>query len=582
MAEFPAHLFKMEGDPSAIRSSATRWQSFGSAATQAASQITRLDTSQFVGPEGDLFRQGLNAQMPAHLRITGDAFGKVSTGLRTFADKLSSLQDRMRPLAQRAPALWAALQAAQDRVDRAERADRQHEQELANRPPEAANQPDPYRSDSGPAGAALSQARREWDECVRQAGTLRSELSTAVRDCVQVINEAKDLRFKENPKWWDLKGQFTNFVRGNRELLQQLSGALKVVSLVAGLLSFIPVLAPIMGPIAIATGAAALLIDASIYAATGEGSLTNLLIDAALTVVPIGRLAMLGRRLPMVARAFSSVANRGRNMASVARWGLANPRANGIEALKRLVRLDPIDVACGDMVLTQTDVELPGALPLLLSRTHLSSYRMGSWFGRSWASLLDMRLEADETGVYVTTDDGMTLVYPATDDDGAARLPLEGPRWSLARETDADGYSVTDPWRGWTWHFRPAPDDPVGQLPLAALTDRNGHRIDVVRDSAGVPVELVHSGGYRVLVRTEENRVVGLDLAGEGTATELVRFAYDESGDLIEVVNSSGLPLRFEYDVEGRITRWADRNGTEYRYTYDEEGRCVATTGTDG
>ncbi|MEU8185376.1 hypothetical protein AB0B85_33585, partial [Micromonospora sp. NPDC049044] len=71
MAEFPAHLFRMDGDPSAVRSSAGRWQGFGAAASQAAAQITGLDTSQFVGPEADLFREGLNAQMPGHLRVTG-------------------------------------------------------------------------------------------------------------------------------------------------------------------------------------------------------------------------------------------------------------------------------------------------------------------------------------------------------------------------------------------------------------------------------------------------------------------------------------------------------------------------------
>ncbi|MFI6231341.1 DUF6531 domain-containing protein [Micromonospora echinospora] len=581
MAEFPAHLFRMEGDPSAIRSSAGKWHGFGAAATQAASEITGLDTSQFVGPEGDQFRKGLNASMPGNLRVTGDAFGRVATSLRTFADALSGLQDEMRPLAQRAPGLWAALQAARGRAERARDADARHEREVAARPPED-TEPDTYRSDSGAAGADLSQAQREWDACVAAANGLRTRQTTAVRDCVRVINEAKDLRFRENPKWWNLKGQFTNFVRDNQELLQKLSGALKIVSLVAGLLSFIPVLAPVMGPIAIAAGATALLIDASVYAATGKGSLTQILIDGVLTVVPIGRLAMLGRNLPRVAQAFSSVANRGRNMSSVARWGLANPRANGIEATKRLARLDPIDIACGDMVLTQTDVELPGALPLVLSRTHLSSYRMGSWFGRSWASTLDMRMEADETGVYVTSDDGMTLIYPVSEGGGPARLPLEGPRWPLEPGTEVGGYAVSDPWRGWRWHFRPVPADPTGQLPLVALTDRNGHRVDIVRDAQGAPVELVHSGGYRVLVRTEQNRVVGLALADGSDATELIRFAYNASGDLTEVVNSSGLPLRFDYDDEGRIVRWADRNGTEYRYVYDGAGRCVATSGTGG
>ncbi|WP_433126614.1 DUF6531 domain-containing protein [Micromonospora sp. CA-240977] len=586
MAEFPAHLFRMDGDPSAIRSSAGRWEGFGSAASQAAGQISGLDTSQFVGPEADLFREGLNAQMPGHLRVTGDAFGRVSAGLVAFAGSLSSLQDRMRPLAQRAPGLWAALQAARGRSDRAEQADKRHEREVADRPPEQAAEPDTYRSDAGAAGTALSQAQRDWDECVAQAGALRGELATAVRDCVRVVNDAKGLRFKENPKWWDLKGQFTNFVRDNQELLAQLSGALKIVSLVAGLLSFIPILAPIMAPIALGAALLASAIDLSIYAATGKGSLKTILIDVGLNLLPgVGKLARLGAgalKGGRIAHAFSSVAARGRSMASVARAGLANPRGFGIEAIKRLARLDPIDVACGDMVLTQTDVELPGALPLLLSRTHLSSYRLGSWFGRSWASTLDQRIEVDDAGVYVATADGMALIYPVGADGRPDRLPTEGPRWPLEQDPAEGTYRVTNPAQGWTWHFGPVPGSLAAQLPLVALTDRNGHRVDVRHDDSGAPVEVVHSGGYRVRVRTEENRIVGFDLGGGDTDTELVRFDYNEAGDLTEVVNSSGLPLRFDYDIDGRVTRWADRNGTEYRYAYDEDGRCVATSGTGG
>src|SRR4051794_35296764 len=99
MAEFPAHLFRIDGDPSAIRSSAGKWSVFAIAATSASDEITRMDTTQFVGPEGDLFRDGLHAEMPGHLKITGRAFGDVSTALSTFAGSLSSLQDQMRPLA---------------------------------------------------------------------------------------------------------------------------------------------------------------------------------------------------------------------------------------------------------------------------------------------------------------------------------------------------------------------------------------------------------------------------------------------------------------------------------------------------
>jgi YD repeat-containing protein len=280
-------------------------------------------------------------------------------------------------------------------------------------------------------------------------------------------------------------------------------------------------------------------------------------------------------------------------MASLAGSTLSKMREKAVEVTKRIFRQDPIDVASGDMVLTQTDVELPGLLPLALSRTHISSYRLGTWFGRSWASTLDQRIEVDADGrVCFATADGMVLVYPAAASDaaGAGRplLPVEGPRWPLTRDADGGAYTVSDPVRGWSWRFAAPlsadgrrPGDPV-QWPLTAVTDRTGHRIDFVYDADGAPVEVVHSGGYRIRVQTEDHRVVGLTLLGGGrgqaggtggasgsggpgvggpgggrtaieTETELVRFGYDEAGDLTEVVNSSGQPLRFTYDAEGRM-----------------------------
>jgi hypothetical protein len=49
-----------------------------------------------------------------------------------------------------------------------------------------------------------------------------------------------------------------------------------------------------------------------------------------------------------------------------------------------------VDVATGEMVMPAVDVSLPGELPLLLARTHLSTYRRGLFFGPSWASTLEI------------------------------------------------------------------------------------------------------------------------------------------------------------------------------------------------
>ncbi|RXS83813.1 type IV secretion protein Rhs, partial [Streptomyces sp. TM32] len=73
---------------------------------------------------------------------------------------------------------------------------------------------------------------------------------------------------------------------------------------------------------------------------------------------------------------------------------------------------DPIDMATGRMILPQTDVTLPGSLPLIFTRTFESSYRTGRWFGPTWMSTVDQRLEIDAEGVILIGEEGNFLLYP--------------------------------------------------------------------------------------------------------------------------------------------------------------------------
>ncbi|MDQ4036944.1 MAG: type IV secretion protein Rhs, partial [Actinomycetota bacterium] len=154
------------------------------------------------------------------------------------------------------------------------------------------------------------------------------------------------------------------------------------------------------------------------------------------------------------------------------------------------------------------------------------------------------------------------------------------------------GYAITDPERSQTLHFAPinalVAASPRAMLPLRAITDRAGHRIDLDYDASGTLTEIRHSGGYRIGVQTSDGRITALRLlrAGGDTSHEgeltLIRYGYDERGWLREVINSSGLPMRFDYDGVGRLTGWRDRNDVAYHYLYDEAGRCVRTSGADG
>ncbi|MEV6765251.1 DUF6531 domain-containing protein [Streptomyces sp. NPDC051105] len=261
--------------------------------------------------------------------------------------------------------------------------------------------------------------------------------------------------------------------------------------------------------------------------------------------------------------------------------------------VKTFVR-DPIDVATGDMALSRTDVSLPGVLPLVLERTHISSYRWGGWFGPTWASTLDQRVQADEEGFVYAAADGARLCFPVPDPETntPVRPQTPGSRLTLSWDTETDGaVRVTDPDTGLVHVFHspvPAAGETAVDLPLQHILDRNGNRITVLYARGDIPSAVVHSGGYRIALDHDpaRSRITGLRLLDPGRpdrpGTTLLTFAYDEHGHLTGETNSSGLPMRYAYDADGRVTSWTDRNDTTYWYRYDDRGRVTATGGTGG
>ncbi|MFF3781132.1 putative T7SS-secreted protein [Streptomyces sp. NPDC001933] len=256
-----------------------------------------------------------------------------------------------------------------------------------------------------------------------------------------------------------------------------------------------------------------------------------------------------------------------------------NPDPNSNQCSNVKCAGDPIDVATGRMLLPQTDIVLPGSLPLVFERVFDSSYRAGRWFGSGWSSTVDQRLEIDAEGVVFSCNEGSLLAYPHPA-PGVPVMPTHGRRWPLDRVDD--GYTITDPETGHVRHFV---DQPGGELALLAqIDDRNNRWITFEYDETGAPTSIVHHGGYHLKLTTNDGRITALHLAGaapDGTDQEILHYGYTD-GHLTEVTNSSGKPLRFGCDEQGRITSWTDTNGSRYEYVYDEHDRCVYQTGTNG
>ncbi|MFG1606762.1 RHS repeat-associated core domain-containing protein [Actinoplanes sp. NPDC049265] len=532
--------------------------------------------------EGDFapkFRQVLG-ELPDELIKLGRAYRGAGEALSAFAGSLEDIKTRASGALRKGTDAYASYQGAVREVRALLPPDRQY----AVASGLSLNQ---HTIDAATVGLdeglrqqiryAVQRARFAQDDrdrarrLAQDAARMRGE---AENQCVKRIHDALDDSGIKNRSWlqkaWHTVTEHVTW-----------DDFVDFCSLAATVLTVVALIAT--GPFAAVLVAIALALSVFVFANTlvdfvrGRASLFDVL-NEGIGILPAGKVAKLVAKLrgttKAVVPAGKLVKGAIRVGAKSLREAVVSVRKNAIPLARKVLCRDPIDVATGAMVLAQTDLTLPGVLPLTLERVHLSDYRSGGWFGGSWMSTLDQRLELDPRGILFAAADGSILVYPDPGDGPV--LPEEGPRRPLSRA--GDEFVVTDPATGHTLHFAAA--GPIATtLNLVGFGDRNGNRVDVAwRD--GAPAELRHIGGQTVLVETAAGRITALHLPDAGVT--VVRFGYDGTGRLTEVYNSSGRPLRFEYDLDGRIVAWHDRIGTSYRYTYDAHGRCVHTSGSDG
>ncbi|WP_326722752.1 DUF6531 domain-containing protein [Streptomyces sp. NBC_00243] len=434
------------------------------------------------------------------------------------------------------------------------------------------------------AQSDVSTAQDALDAAKKMAADARTMREEAAREAKTKIDEASDAGIR-NRKWWEEVGDwFTD----NWDTIVTVC---KVVVAVLGIIAMI-IGGPILGVIVL-VAALVVLADTLNKYAKGQASLWDVAF-AALDCIPgmkglttLGGLAK-GLKGGMAAMkglrgGLKGMGLAARGLGKNARGMLADGARGAFNRLQNVVRRggsDPVDMATGKMFLPQTDVELPGLLTLAFERRVESGFATGWWFGPSWSSTVDQRLEIDAEGVVFVTEDGLLLAYPHPDRPGSPVLPDAGPRWPLSRPADG-GYTVTDPVTGQTRRFA----TPSGGLALLErISDRNGHTIDFHYDNAGTPTDIRHSGGYHLKLTAEDGRITALALAGaaeDGSDVTVKRYGYTD-GNLTEVVNSSGLPLRFTYDERLRVTSWTDTNDSRYAYTYDAQDRCTAEGGEAG
>ncbi|WP_326711402.1 DUF6531 domain-containing protein [Streptomyces sp. NBC_01474] len=569
----------VHGNPGDIRASASHLKDFHKAFDKVGGGMRALDSSHWHGEAARTFRRKF-AMHPGKWLHAADACDKAGKALDTYADTVKWAQGQ----AQDAIDLYKKGKHASDQAVETynNRVDAYKAALKADKDP--GPRPDPFKD---PGTADIKHAREKLAEARRQ----RNEAgATATRAVKAALAHAP----AEPPPLDRLKSDVADNVQATTtELTHVAGGALKGT---AGILNFVRGLNP-EDPYNITHPAAYVQnVNLTLAGLASTATHPDRAAKDAYKSFKEDPSEFGGRMLPelfgskglgLAKGGIRAGVERGAKEAAEsaaersARKKLGEDPAQHTRPEESVVNknTDPVDLATGKMYLPQTDVALPGTLPLLFTRRVESGYHLGRWFGPSWSSTVDQRLEIDSEGVVFVTADGLLLPYPHPA-PGLPTLPTHGPRHPLDRVDD--GYTITDPVTGRVWHFA---DRGTDLAVLEQIDDRNGNWLTFEYDAEGTPLRIIHSGGYHLKVTTEGGRVTSLHLAGagaDGSDEELIRYGYCEDGHLTEVTNSCGLPLRFTYDDEGRVISWTDTNDRSYTYEYDDQDRCVAEGGSEG
>ncbi|WP_200304288.1 putative T7SS-secreted protein [Streptomyces adelaidensis] len=567
----------IHGNVGRIQESAKHLKDFHTAFDKVADGMGKLDSSRWKGLAADTFREKF-AMHPKKWRYASDACDQAAKALDSYADTVKwaqgQAQDAVDAYKAGVKASNAAVDAYNAKVDTYNAKVKSGE----DPGPKPAGFDDPGKSDIARAHDLLKEARRQRNEAARTAATsVKAALEHAPAELPPALRLAAEITDYGASRSTELLHVAGGVVKGGAGIITFARGmnALDPYNIAHPAEYYQNVNMTLAGVTSTVAHPDRALKDAWQSARKDPSEFTGRFI-----------LDLLGTKGAGAARGVATGGIKGalkRTLDDAAEAGAKRELRDTVSEGPRehdnpnqkvdKDPTDPVDLTTGKMYLPQTDVVLPGALPLVFRRRVESGYHFGRWFGPSWSSTVDQRLEIDSEGVIFVTEDGLLLAYPHPA-PGVPTLPSHGPRWPLDREDG--GYTVTDPQTHRVWHFTDRRDD---LAVIEQIDDRNGNWLTFEYDAEGAPLGIVSSAGYDVRITTEADRVTALRLASGDQ--ELKRYSYTD-GDLTEVINSSGLPLRFTYDEVGRVTSWTDTNDRGYAYEYDDRDRCTAEGGTHG
>jgi len=242
---------------------------------------------------------------------------------------------------------------------------------------------------------------------------------------------------------------------------------------------------------------------------------------------------------------------------------------------------EPVNLVNGVVVYEGEDFFFPGMLPFSWERVWYSDSDYTGWLGHGVHSAYDRSITflPEDDLLVLRLSDGRLTSFPVIGEGEDSYNRLE--RITLSRTKE--GYIAFEHSSNLSFHFTiPGKDRGYSLHRLSSIVDLDNRSVRLSYEN-GVLAMITDSCGRQITVRhTDEGFIESLHLKmPDGNSDQLVRYSYDEQGDMVGITDALGQTTSIRYE-EHRMVEKTDRNGYTFFWEYDKEGSCVHTRGEDG
>src|SRR5438034_1431564 len=221
---------------------------------------------------------------------------------------------------------------------------------------------------------------------------------------------------------------------------------------------------------------------------------------------------------------------------------------------------DIVDLVTGRFTVTNTDLVLPGRLPVVIQRSYRSPSASGAvngLLGLGWTL-------APYDSILTTSGTSLRLIQP--DRSSYLFAPTGSGQWENTTEPSFSGAVITQ-----------LPGDFVSQIRFKDGTIQRFDRIFGFANAAAISVITDRNGNTVTLTREQVFQLNKITQITDPAAQTLV-LAYDTQGRIASVTDPIGRVVGYTYDDQGRLSTVTDPAGGVTRYTYDASHRILTVT----